>query len=701
MNCRSVALVLAFAACLAMFPATKALAGATAYQINAPDPATPPALDGTISDPAWAKAAHVTLEHDLQFQRAAQQHTDAYFMLDEKNLYVAFVAKQQSPIIATQHTNDVGENADDEVAVRLWPDGASGFAYRFAASPIGTRYESSSENSSYSPTWTAVGKVGDGQYVVTMRIPLNVLRGEQRKTWRVQFSRFVQRTGELYCWAFDPSMSGTNDVVFAGYLNGMHAGLVQAPWPKSRVALYSLGAVASNAGGGNGVHSGADIAIPITRTASFVATLHPDFSNVESDQQTISPTEFQRSFAELRPFFTQLSNYFNNLNCNGCIDTPPLYTPGIPTPITGYAAEGRQGPVSFAGFDAIGTGRADQAQALTYATPDKHDQIFYQRVGVTMPGFSDLSSFTNAIVGNYHNFNVDGSFGGETGTGVTDPSQAQYREFDVNFYSQFSGAFLGLLKVGPQYAPFDGFTAHSGISGYNMSVYKQWNFSPQSAVTLLNFNPYWDVYHDSRGVVNQGDSNFYLLLKTRTLFRLNVTSGYGYLMNPEGASADFSQNGAALAYRGDTSTPVKASYNIGRFGNGYLRTWARSDTLPMGPRGTFTLEADDTRWTADTGQMSHQWLERAAASYQLGSDSSLSIGIRRIIGAGPPDGFSFLHGAPLQPGPFTNAYNVSFAYHRRWGQNEIYTAYGDPNLLYTKPALVLKLIRYFGAEKGT
>ena len=55
----------------------------------------------------------------------------------------------------------------------------------------------------------------------------------------------------------------------------------------------------------------------------------------------------------------------------------------------------------------------------------------------------------------------------------------------------------------------------------------------------------------------------------------------------------------------------------------------------------------------------------------------------------------------MEPGPFTNAYNLSFAYHRRWGQNEIYTAYGDPNLLYTKPALVLKWIRYFGAEKGT
>jgi Domain of unknown function (DUF5916)/Carbohydrate family 9 binding domain-like len=701
MNCRIVVLGLSIAAAVAFSSAAEALADGSAYQINAPDPATPPVLDGTLSDPAWTKAAHVTLDHDIQFQRPAQQHTDAYFMVDDKNLYVAFVAKQQSDIVATQHTNDVGENSDDEVAVRLWPDGGSGFAYRFGASPIGTRYQSSTENSSYAPTWTAVGKVSAGQYVVTMRIPLNVLRGAQRKTWRLQFSRLVQRTGEVYCWAYDKNMGGTNDVVYAGYLNGMHEGVVQGEWPKSRVALYSLGAVASHNGGGNGIHSGADIAIPITRTASLVATLHPDFSNVDADQQSISPTEFQRSFAELRPFFTQLSNYFNNLNCNGCIDIPPLYTPGIPTPITGYAAEGRQGPVSFAGFDAIGTGRTDQAQALAYQTPDKHDQIFYQRVGVAMPGFSDISSFTNAIVGNYHNFNIDGSIGGDSGTFVRDSSQAQYRELDVNDYSQFSGVFLGLLKVGPQYAPFDGFTAHNGIAGYNLSTYKQWNFSPQSGVTLLNLNPFWDVYHDSNGVVNQGDSNFYMQLKTRTLFRFVATTGHSYLMNPEGASADFNQNGVALAYRGDTSTPITASYNIGRFGNGYLRTWARSDTMAIGSRGTFTLEADDTRWTSDSFHMSHQWLERASVAYQLGPESSFSVGLRRILGSGPPDGFSFLNGAGLQPGPYTSAYNVSFAYHRRWAQNELYTAYGDPNLLYTKPAFVLKLIRYIGAEKGT
>jgi hypothetical protein len=34
-------------------------------------------------------------------------------------------------------------------------------------------------------------------------------------------------------------------------------------------------------------------------------------------------------------------------------------------------------------------------------------------------------------------------------------------------------------------------------------------------------------------------------------------------------------------------------------------------------------------------------------------------------------------------------------------RNEFYLAYGDPNTLNTAPAVLLKWIRYIGAEKGT
>jgi hypothetical protein len=50
---------------------------------------------------------------------------------------------------------------------------------------------------------------------------------------------------------------------------------------------------------------------------------------------------------------------------------------------------------------------------------------------------------------------------------------------------------------------------------------------------------------------------------------------------------------------------------------------------------------------------------------------------------------------------FTSAWNLTFAYHRRLPHDELYVAYGDASQLSTLPQFVLKLIHYFGAEKGT
>ena len=51
--------------------------------------------------------------------------------------------------------------------------------------------------------------------------------------------------------------------------------------------------------------AGFDLSVPITQTINFVGTLHPDFSNVEIDQETIAPQEFRRQVLEYRPFFSQ------------------------------------------------------------------------------------------------------------------------------------------------------------------------------------------------------------------------------------------------------------------------------------------------------------------------------------------------------------------------------------------------------------
>lgn len=104
-----------------------------------------------------------------------------------------------------------------------------------------------------------------------------------------------------------------------------------------------------------------------------------------------------------------------------------------------------------------------------------------------------------------------------------------------------------------------------------------------------------------------------------------------------------------------------------------------------------TLQAFETDQSLENGTRNIQWLERASIGYQAGPGESFAVGWRRIIGTGPT-----FFGTTQ----FVNATNVSFAFYKRLPMEEIYFAYGKPNFLNTQHNFILKLIQYFGAEKG-
>src|SRR5579885_3288992 len=224
---------------------------ATAHAATAPQFAlqavmvnAPPKLDGTLNDPAWQKAAHVELGWDFTYRRAAEERTDAYLLIDKNSLYVGFSVQQSEAVTATQHTNDVPLGADDVVRIYLWPGGDRGFEYGFISNPIGTRYEFSSENSAFAPAWEAAGKPSAHGYTVTERIPLDVMRGDGRGTWRIQFDRRVEATNTLYEWSHADAQGGTDSILYTGYLSGMEL-VAKGARTKPRLQLYTLGEAAS------------------------------------------------------------------------------------------------------------------------------------------------------------------------------------------------------------------------------------------------------------------------------------------------------------------------------------------------------------------------------------------------------------------------------------------------------------------------
>jgi hypothetical protein len=710
-------LVVAGASALGLLLPPAAASAQTAETVSARDAAkprtlaiptvqAPPPLDPKADAAAWKDAAAVRLPWDVQHGRPASEETTARIATDGTSLYVRFDAKQREALMAVQHTNDVGSGTDDVVYVELWPNGANGFTYQFVANANGTHYQTSTENTAYAPTWTSLGAARGNDYTITMQIPLKVLRGNgSSRGWMVQFIRIVRSTGERQVWSYGTAQTNVDDVTYAGTLTGMAP--AAASRPKPRFALYGLGGVGSNSSGLTTSRMGGDFSIPVTATSSVYGTIHPDFSNVEVDQQTISPTAYARSFSEVRPFFTQGANFYDQFSCSACPGIAQLYTPAIPTPRDGYAFEGKQGQFSFAGFDAVGTGRNDGAASVGYRTKDNRWRFNLQTVAVNLPGVND--HVDTAGVSYNDSKHISGYFdvGYDHGTNVRDAAQAQRYDLGTYLYSNTFGFAAAVRKVGAYYEPVDGFIQHADIAGYALYENKIWLFEKKSWLNSIQFGTFIDRYHAHSGALNQTDQNIWIDVLTRSRIDVNVTSGSSYLLLDSGVFTPISQNGVGFTYHsgtfndpgsnlyhGSSSTPTSVSYNTGRFGPGRVDTWFRSSTMRAGPRATLSLEADDTRAYEDNGVTNVQWLERAAYNYATGKDSSLAFGVRRVIGTQP------VVDARFTPS-FASGWNLSFAYHRRTPHDELYFAYGDASQFSTLPQLVVKLIHYFGAEKGT
>ena len=658
----------------------------------------PPAFAGAV-DGTWSNAVQVPLRYDFTTRGQAVEPTSVFVGQDNGSLDVAFVVTQHESVQASQETNGSSVTSDDYVMVYLWPQGTQGFAYSFAANPDGARFQTSSENSAYSPDWTAFARKTPTGYVVTMRIPLGVIRSGGSRNWRAQFSRWCVATGGQALWTYSDRQQNANDPAFAGTLKDVGAGAGKSLRPKPRAGVYVLGESTTPADGGNTSRMGADFALPVTPTASLVGTWHPDYSNVEIDQQTISPNAFAYQYAEVRPFFTQAGQGFNyTFSCSDCPQM--LYTPNIPTFSQGYALEGTQGPLTFSAYDAIGDQRNDRAVALDYnvETPQLSYSLNVQRIGVDYPGIHDnLTSITSGINNQHTHFFAYGNAAIDRGTNVTDPGLGNYLEAGLGYASAKTVVVANYQTIGAQFNPVDSFVQQTDITGYEFFAKHLWNFSSTAPIHDIQAQTFYAWYHDRFGQPAQIDASENLFFDFKNLLTLRLYGNYFGAKVLNGEFLPFDGNSVLLGYKFTTNTPTYVQYSGGPYYHGTLDAWSYVTTLPIRKRLHLRLEADEnkylTTYPAEIGDA--QWLERATLDWQLSRDAAFDLGVRRIIGPNLPNAYSVPDFAPV------NAGNVTVAFHLLSGKNEFYVVYGNANSLATTPALYLKWIRYIGAGKGT
>ena len=692
----------------------------TAVKISAPAAAADPVATASLSAPVWQGAVTATGFTDLTTRKPAALATTAYLLYDDHNLYVAFKADQDGvPIHANQTTNGVGLGQDDAVGVGIDTSGSGSQVYYFEATPKGTRYQQSNESTRYAPPWQAVTSVQGSVWTATFVIPLKDLRasGGKHQTWRFNFIRIVAGVGDHYTWAYDglmqdgqpPAYPFFTDTRWWPALSGLDLPATAAR-PQPRAEIYGLESVGRDRSvfqqtnqtfAAQSVrHYGVDFVYPVASTVAFVGTLNPDFSNVEVDQQTIVPQEFQLNLAEYRPFFAQGAQFFNptSVPLNFSFGTPDsvLYTPSFGTFDRAFKLEGTQGAQQFGVMELRGLTQAgdpldDEAFGFKHALSDRTFLYWLDGVLAHHGGVGNDTTYESGLAG--RNLKSDIVWGYdqifEDRRIIADPSQtfAYGRTGFIDDHRPNYEWYLGYQDISPGYAPLDGFTDYDDARGPAFST----DFTTTTP-GLKSWNGFFTVdrYLARSGRPHAVDFFGTTDFTTNNLIHITLqqqTSSFDDPVQTGGANLPFHQSTAIVGYRDGTSAPIDFSYGAGPFSTFYLQQFNLSTTKPLGSRFNVSVVYAGTHERSAAIGVDGQILRSLTFGTSFGPDANLSLSVRSINGAG---GFA------------TPGLNLAGGLHWRLRSgSELFMNYGSPASPQTLNRFVTKFLWRIGGGAGT
>ena len=252
------------------------------------------------------------------------QPTTAYLSYDDKNLYAAFVCKDDPKSIRAHLAKHDQIMSDDRVIVNLDTFHDRRHMYWFDVNPYGIQADGNitdglEDDPSWDTLWHSEGRITEDGYVVWMAIPFKSLRfpGSTEQTWGLILGRYIQRDNEVSVW---PRMSSRKPgwVQQGGDLEGLRdispgRNLQLIPY-----GLFSRSRYLDNPSGGaarlateNDARAGLDAKVVLKDAFTLDAAINPDFSQVESDEPQVTVNQrYEVYFPEKRPFFLENAGFF-------------------------------------------------------------------------------------------------------------------------------------------------------------------------------------------------------------------------------------------------------------------------------------------------------------------------------------------------------------------------------------------------------
>lgn len=285
---------------------------------NAPFPSfralrvdAPLVVDGRLDEPFWAEAQVASGFVDARTHRPAELQTTTRIAYTDTYLYVAVECfdDRMDEIRASERRQDRPFSGDDWIELHFDPGHSHRAKYAFFSNPLGTRADANEGpsgvfNYGWSAEWDLAADLRPDRWVLEFRIPFSIMNYQRRdgQTWGVNVTRQVRRTDALSFLSFNAT--DYYKPRYFGHLTGLDlaATKFQRDW---EVTPYVSTRVDFNGDTDTLVRAGLDASVRLTPAIRSSWALHPDFGQVEADEDTIELRDTERFLPEKRLFFRE------------------------------------------------------------------------------------------------------------------------------------------------------------------------------------------------------------------------------------------------------------------------------------------------------------------------------------------------------------------------------------------------------------
>ena len=559
------------------------------YQVHVNRTNAKISIDGILDEPVWSMAEQAThlqrvLPTDTGFAAA---QTKVMLTYDKDNLYMGIICYDslpgKRPVESLRRDFTFGKNDNFLVFIDTYNDYTNGFSFGVTAS--GAQWDGIQANGGFvsldwDTKWKSAVKNYPDRWTAEFAIPFRSIRYTGGSTvWGINFSRLDLKTNEKSSWAPMPRQFQTANLAYTGSL------IWDKPLPSSgpRFSLipYVLAKATHDAslpGSKLSYAAGMDAKLMLSTSLNLDLTLHPDFSQVEVDNQMINLDRYELFYPEKRQFFLENSDLFASL---GVDNVRPFFSRriGLDNPVLGGARlSGKIGNDWRIGLMDMQTGTGNGVLAGNYSVAAVQKKVF-SRSNITAflvnkiitAGSGDSASAeqkNNRVAGLEYNLaSADNKWTGKafyhqalySGSGGAAFASAA----DVAYQTQKVSLALNQSFVGKDYQADVGYIRRKGYYEFNPSA--GYKFFPSGSY-FANHGPLAraDFFFDPSGK----PTDRYLVFdynaeaNDRSLFTAELTNNYVRLLAPFdptntggdslASGTSYHWNEAALSYTSDT-----------------------------------------------------------------------------------------------------------------------------------------------------